>query len=350
MQSRRVDDARRGCHIAPVSKPSVSVIITCFNLARYLGASIESVLEQEGGGPHQVIVVDDCSTDDSRAVAARYPVELLALPENGGVLKAMLAGIAQARGDIICLLDGDDLWEKGKLEAVTAAFAADPDLVFLTHDLCFIDSDDTLIERRSRVEEEMTRISEAEWPTSIRNGILEHTDYVWLGSAMSFRRSRADLDGFARFAEALPDPRNTYQDWPLATWLAALPGSKSGFLPKKLFRYRLHGSNHSGDARTPAKAARNYRRTANTLDAMTRIQHRFGQPPERVAMIARRQAISSALSDLYAGHRRWAALGRLLRNAGELRHMGSLAKDLARATALVTLGPDRAVRLLHGRN
>src|SRR5688500_2024530 len=52
-------------------KPEISVIVPCFNGARYLRAAIESVLRQSEPA-HEVIVVDDGSTDDSFEIAARY--------------------------------------------------------------------------------------------------------------------------------------------------------------------------------------------------------------------------------------------------------------------------------------
>ena len=52
---------------------SISVIITCRNLERYIGAAIESVLNQEYAGPVEVVVIDDCSNDRSADIIKSYP-------------------------------------------------------------------------------------------------------------------------------------------------------------------------------------------------------------------------------------------------------------------------------------
>lgn len=101
--------------------PQVSVIIPCFNAASYVGSAIRSVLAQTCP-PVEVIVVDDCSTDNTCAVvaevAARAPsVRLIELAENSGTpARPRNIGVQQARGEWIAFLDADDLWHPQKLE------------------------------------------------------------------------------------------------------------------------------------------------------------------------------------------------------------------------------------------
>lgn len=327
--------------------PAVSVVVTCYNLERYIGEAIESVLAQDGAGPLEVIVVDDCSTDGSRDVISRYPVRLVRAERNGGVLNAMLLGLAAASADIVCLLDGDDRWRCDKLAKIRKAFAEDPELTFLTHDLNYIDSGGNLLDVPSRVSEVMGAAPPEEWPRLVREGILSLGDHVWLGSAFCFRASGVRLTEFHAFAEALPDPANTYQDWPLATWIAAQPDTRCGYLPEKLFDYRVHGANHSGDSRTPERAARNWRRAALTLSAQTEILHRFHGDEGYRASIARRAEVSQMFSDLYSGRGRRRALGKLLRNRSERAAKGTLAKDVVRVALLSLLGPKLGTRLIH---
>jgi glycosyltransferase involved in cell wall biosynthesis len=87
-----------------------SVIIPTYNRAHCVGEAIESALAQTLP-PHEVIVVDDGSTDETPAVLAAFGDRIRAIRQtNAGVSAARNAGIAAARGDWIGLLDSDDVW------------------------------------------------------------------------------------------------------------------------------------------------------------------------------------------------------------------------------------------------
>jgi glycosyltransferase involved in cell wall biosynthesis len=319
----------------------LSVVVTCFNLAPYIGDAIASVLQQEFAGEVEIIVVDDCSTDGSAEIIKRFPrVRYLRQPSNGGVLLATIAGLEAASHDVVAFLDGDDLWEPGKLDAVAAALAADPRAALVTHDLRYADASGAAIARTTRPEQVLTRSDPAKREQLVRDGILRHGDYVWLGSALAIRRSLAECAGFIEFARALPDPANTYQDWPLAFWIASLPGVSLAYVPEKLFRYRLHQANYSGDSATVAKALRNLNRTRNTAEAMQRIAVMRGLPPEIIRSTERQRAFAAAIVDLYSGRRSAAARG-WLRSLPLLIERGMLVKETARFAAIQLLGAER---------
>lgn len=89
----------------------VSVIVPCFNYGRFLAETVESVLVQTLP-PHQIIVVDDGSTDDTAEVAARYADRIQFIQqENRGVSAARNNGIDNATGNWLAFLDADDVWE-----------------------------------------------------------------------------------------------------------------------------------------------------------------------------------------------------------------------------------------------
>jgi glycosyltransferase involved in cell wall biosynthesis len=99
-----------------MSDPKITVVIPTYNGAAYLREAIQSVLHQTRPA-HELIVVDDGSSDNSAEIA----VELVS-PEhvikqaNQGAAVAINTGIAHSSGDLIALLDHDDLWAPDKLE------------------------------------------------------------------------------------------------------------------------------------------------------------------------------------------------------------------------------------------
>lgn len=114
------------------TRPLVSVVIPCFDYAAYVRDAVESALAQEGVEV-EVIVVDDCSTDDSvavvRACAERDArVRLIAQPVNRGAVETFNAGLAEVRGEYVVRLDADDLLTPGSLARAVALAEAFPEV------------------------------------------------------------------------------------------------------------------------------------------------------------------------------------------------------------------------------
>jgi glycosyltransferase involved in cell wall biosynthesis len=105
----------------------VSIIIPNYNHARYISDAIQSVLRQDYGH-YEVIVVDDGSTDNSREVVAQFGDRVRYIwQENQGLSAARNTGIRAARGDLIGLLDADDLYETDFLSKLVPILKENPD-------------------------------------------------------------------------------------------------------------------------------------------------------------------------------------------------------------------------------
>lgn len=114
----------------PGSPARVSVIIPCYNAARFVGRAVASALAQEGIAPPQVILVNDASTDDTakviRDLAAAHPtVEAHDNPENLGPAGTRNHALAKASGDWIAVLDADDAYGPGRLARLVARAEAE---------------------------------------------------------------------------------------------------------------------------------------------------------------------------------------------------------------------------------
>ena len=100
----------------------VSIIIPNYNYARYLRIAIDSALAQTYS-PVEVIVVDDGSTDNSRAVIESYSDRITPIIKaNGGHGSALNAGYAASRGEIVIFLDADDELMPDAVEQVVKAW------------------------------------------------------------------------------------------------------------------------------------------------------------------------------------------------------------------------------------
>ena len=107
-------------------KLRVSAVIPTYNRAHCVGDAIESVLQQTRACD-EIIVVDDGSTDQTRAVLAGFGDRIRVIRQvNAGVSAARNAGIRAARGDWVAFLDSDDRWAPGKIEAQSEAAAQNP--------------------------------------------------------------------------------------------------------------------------------------------------------------------------------------------------------------------------------
>ena len=106
--------------VSSASAPLVSVIVPAYNAQDSLGATLESLLAQDYA-PFEIVVVDDGSTDATRAVAATFPTIRCLEQPNQGPAVARNTGMAAARGEFFAFVDADDLVPGTKLR-VQAGF------------------------------------------------------------------------------------------------------------------------------------------------------------------------------------------------------------------------------------
>src|ERR1700738_3854186 len=114
--------------------PRVSVVIPNYNHARYLRQRVDSVLQQSYQD-FEVILMDDCSTDDSRIVISEYandPRIRISLNEknSGSAFKQWNKGVGLARGEYVWIAESDDYADPHLLETLVSRLEAEPRAVF----------------------------------------------------------------------------------------------------------------------------------------------------------------------------------------------------------------------------
>lgn len=100
--------------------PFISVIIPAYQAEKYIAKAVESVRIQNWQGQSEIIVIDDGSVDNTAAVAETLGVQVIRKAQ-GGAASARNEGLRVAAGDLILLLDADDVLTDGALNAMYTA-------------------------------------------------------------------------------------------------------------------------------------------------------------------------------------------------------------------------------------
>jgi hypothetical protein len=210
-------------------QPRITALIDAFNQGCFIGQAIESALAQGlATGELEVLVVDDGSTDDTAARVARFGDRVRYVrKENGGQASALNLGLAESRGEIVALLDGDDLWLPGKLRRVTEAFEKNPHAGMVYHPFEYCDEQRNLTWKDAAFPAVSGHV-----PASLE-ALLQYGDVSTSG--LAFRRwALPPLLPIPEELTILADGHLAY----LAIFVAPVVA-----LPDHLTRYRIHGSN-----------------------------------------------------------------------------------------------------------
>jgi Glycosyl transferase family 2 len=202
--------------------PTFSVVVAAYNVAPSIGAALDSAFAQSLA-PREVIVCDDGSTDELDAALAPYGDRItLVRKENGGEGSAKNAAARAASGDFVAILDADDAYLPGRLEALAQLAAARPDLDLLTTD-AYLEVEGRCVRRcytddwRFEVEDQRRAILQ-------RNFIFGH---------VAVRRARFLAVG--GFDETI----RWTTDW--ECWIRMiLDGARAGCVAEPLAIYRVH--------------------------------------------------------------------------------------------------------------
>lgn len=331
----------------------ISVVITVYNLEEFVKEAIDSAIRQTRP-PFEVIVVNDHSTDRSDEIIRDYGdnVRYLCLPQNVGGLRAALAGLELARGDLVAFLDGDDVWDITKLEKCERLFE-DPEMIMVSHQHARVDrwgnplyvEDDT----HRNINTILQKHSSPELrSTEFKRSVLEKRGY-WLGSAYVIRRGALDLPAFKTWVESLPSPQNVYLDLVIAPYLILTNPTKNlGFVNEALFKYRLHEANSCNDYSTVDRALRSvHRGYFTTLASYDLICRCRSLQLAREAVVAHERALLyyKYLESLYSG-KPWKAARRALRLAAwGYFSFYECVKEAARFCIVCIGGPELFLKL-----
>ena len=213
--------------VEPGPLPSFSVVIAAYQAADTIAEAIESALAQ-GLPPLEVIVCDDGSTDDTAAALEPYLDRIVLIRKSrGGAASARNAALASAKGEFFAILDADDAYLPGRLEALGELAVARPDLDILCTD-AFLEVEGHVVARFGE--------GCAFELVNQRAAILERCFCL----APAYRRTTLMETG--GFDESL----HTGEDWECLMRLFRGDAS-AGLVDEPLYRYRFHGRSLTSD-------------------------------------------------------------------------------------------------------
>ena len=119
----------------------ISFVIPAYNEEEYLGKCLDSVTKESRGREQdvEIIVVNNASTDGTRAVAERYPNVTIVDEQKKGIVFARHAGYAASHGELIANVDADTMLTPGWIDATLAEFEKNPRLVTLSGPFIYYD-------------------------------------------------------------------------------------------------------------------------------------------------------------------------------------------------------------------
>ncbi len=221
---------RTDASVTPSTRPTVSIIVPAYNLARYLPAALDSALAQRPhlDGPLEVLVIDDGSQDETPEVLARYGDRIRAVRQrNGGLRSAIDHGLRLATGEFIALLDADDTWPRDRLARHIRALRTHPSVGLVHGDMVVTNAHGDVIDpsffSRPHMAPAQGRVL----------GALLGGNFV-SGGACTFRASLLPA------LRPIPDDA-AYPDWWIATCIAAVAEIRT--VDGVANHYRQHGAN-----------------------------------------------------------------------------------------------------------
>jgi GT2 family glycosyltransferase len=209
-------------------EPSFSVLIAAYNVAEFVGEAVASALGQTRP-PLEVIVCDDGSTDDLDVALEPFRRRIVLLrQENAGEAAAKNAAAQKASGNLLAILDADDVYLPERLEAMAELSLVRPDLDIFTTD-AVLELDNMPIRNCYTDELPFEVVNQ-------RAAILERNFVFGLAAVRRERFLEAGgFDESLRYAT----------DWDLWARLI-LDGSRVGAVMEPLARYRLRAGSLSG--------------------------------------------------------------------------------------------------------
>jgi glycosyltransferase involved in cell wall biosynthesis len=210
--------------------PLVSIVVPCYNAERYLRESLESILAQSYERT-EVLVLDDCSTDGTLDVVARFRerVRLVRQRANRGIYENCNDGIAMARGELVAIYHADDVYHPEIVARQVAFLESHPSAGAVFCADIFIDEEGRVYDRL-KLPPELRGDRPLGFATIFNSLLSRKNGYLVCPTAMVRAGVLCQLGGFRQ---------STYRNSAdLDMWIRIATRHDIGILEEHLVRYR----------------------------------------------------------------------------------------------------------------
>lgn len=222
------------------TNPGVSVALITYNHEKFISQAIDGVLMQEADFPVELVIGEDCSTDNTRRIveeyAQKYPgrIRLLPFTANLGATANTARTLAACNGEYVALLEGDDYWtDRRKLARQVEFFKLHPECALCFHNVAIVSDEQRFQNVGYHLQKDGARVMcSSDKPAFFSQKDFLERNYAPTCSVV-FRRS------------ALPEmppwsSRLKIDDHVI--YILCLEHGLAGYLPEVMAAYRLHSN------------------------------------------------------------------------------------------------------------
>lgn len=232
---------------------TVSVIVAAYNGEKYIEEMLESIWNQTYR-PIQLIISDDCSTDQSMSIiynwsrertADDFKIDILRKRKNTGLSANVSGAVKKVAGEYLCIADQDDIWRSDKIERQVEYLYQNPDCIMCLCDRAIIDAQGHLLYKSEDV---------------ILNNMVRKRNLKMVLQNPSIYSANCMCLRSSCIGEIFPIPQKMIEHDTYIASMAAHYGN-IGYLYKPLVKYRIHDTNVSGPDYVRKKVKRNFIRS-----------------------------------------------------------------------------------------
>lgn len=209
-------------------KPTFSIVTITYNRAHLIKETIQSVLNQTYQN-FEHIIIDDGSTDNTEEIIADFNdkrIKYFKYPKSGILSYLRNEGVKKTKGELVAILDSDDIWRSDKLQVVKDVFLGNEDVLFVIHNASFI---------RNNINENIGYLNfKTDFYKNILNDLFSDTILAY--PIYTFRKSLIQTIGC--FDESMVDGQHDF-------YLRAASKHPIYFIAGNLTFIKKHKRNHS---------------------------------------------------------------------------------------------------------